>query len=119
MDDAWVKQKLAELHARAPVKRKRKSFVADFVQVPHRWKKALRGASGSAYELALTILEEQHRIEHSLFPKRELKLSKAVTKMPSGTRDRARAELASRGLILVEWKGNQATVVTDLLHRKR
>jgi hypothetical protein len=97
---------------KAPPK-KRKPFVVKWVPVPRWWKEALRGASGSAYELALIILEEEYKLKHSPFPG-EITLSEVATKMPSSTRERARLELVSLGLIEVEQNGNQAFVATKV-----
>jgi hypothetical protein len=46
---------------------KRKAFVTKWVKVPGAWREALRGASGSAYELALTILAREYRLTRSTF----------------------------------------------------
>ena len=93
----------------------RKPFVVKWVAFPGWWIEALEGASAGAHQLALVILREEYKLKHSPFPG-AITLSERVTKMPHSTRERARLELVSLGLIEVEQKGNQAFVATKVHH---
>jgi hypothetical protein len=94
---------------------KRKPFVVKWVALPGWWIEALEGASAGAHQLALVILREEYKLKHSPFPG-AITLSERVTKMTHSTRERARLELVSLGLIEVEQKGNQAFVATKVHH---
>ena len=108
--DAHQPDDLADpkLTARAARRKKRKKFKPVFVQFPTRWAAAMRQAksSGTAYELALAILNRA--FECKTRGHGEIVLSAAM-KMPRNTRRRAAKELVEVGLIeLRRERGNQA-----------
>jgi hypothetical protein len=82
-------------------KRRRKTFEAQFVQIPKSWIMALSKArsSGAAWQLATVILDEAFKREYI---GGEIVLSAHVTGMPQSTRRDATKELISLGLIQLE-----------------
>jgi hypothetical protein len=98
---------------------KRKTFQAEFIQVPAYWIKALRGAHGTTYQLAHAILEADFERRH----KRRgggVVLSKEVTGLLRSSRQRATKALLQLGLIEVEIpEGRCAPRVTKLLHTRK
>jgi hypothetical protein len=96
----------------------RKAFKVEFVMVPARWVKALEGANGATYELALVILSEAFKNEHlhrsGAATRRRysegITLSAEVTGMHHATRRKAAKELERRGLICLVRLGHHALV---------
>jgi hypothetical protein len=98
---------------------KRKTFEVKFIQVPAYWSKALRGAVGSTYQLALALLEADFVKKHK-HRRGDIVLSLETTGMSSAPRHRATQSLLDLGLIEVESSGgNRAARVTKLLHTRK
>ena len=98
---------------------KRKTFQVEFTQVPAYWTKALRGASGGAYQLALAILDAAFVKKHK-HRGGDIVLSKEVTGLSHTCRHRATQTLLDLGLIEVEPSvGKRAARVTKLLHTRK
>jgi hypothetical protein len=98
---------------------KRKSFQVEFTQVPAYWTKALRGASGCTYQLALAILDADF-IKKQKHRGGNIVLSLEVTGLSSTCRHRATQALLTLGLIEVERSmGKRAAQVTKLLHARK
>jgi hypothetical protein len=99
--------------------RKRKTFQVEFTQVPAYWAKALRGANGRTYQLALAILEADFVKKHK-HRGGDIVLSKEVTGLSHTCRHRATQTLLDLGLIEVEPSvGKRAARVTKLLHTRK
>jgi predicted transcriptional regulator len=83
------------------------------------WRRRLREAkaSGAAYDLAITILAELHKLDHNAV--KEIILSGEVTGLPEQTRRRAIKDLVQINLIKVERKEGQAYRATQLHYIKR
>lgn len=97
---------------------KRRAFQVEFIQVPAYWTKALRGAVGSTYQLALALLEADFVKKHK-HRRGDIVLSLETTGMSSASRHRATQLLLELGLIEVESSGgNRAARVTKLLHTR-
>jgi hypothetical protein len=98
---------------------KRKSgFEVRFAMFPMTWRLRLRKAkaSGAAYDLAIVILAELHRLnQHAV---KEIILSETVTGQPEQTRRRAIKDLVQLNLIKVEAKQGKAYTVTQLFYMK-
>ena len=90
--------------------KKRPKFKSDFVRFPTRWVAAMRRAksSGTAYELALAILDKA--FECKTRGHGEVVLSAMMTKMPRNTRRRAAKELVELGLIKLCQGGRQPSI---------
>ena len=90
---------------------KSRQFKARFVMLPARWIEALRGSSGSTYDLANAILLEAFRCEQD-WRGRGVVLSSCITRMNRNTKTKATAKLVKLGLIKVKRDGNHAITVT-------
>jgi len=113
-------QMRAQVSKRARKQRKRKSgFKVGFALFPMTWRRRLREAkaSGAAYDLAITILAELHKLDHNAV--KEIILSGEVTGLPEQTRRRAIKDLVQINLIKVERKEGQAYRATQLHYIKR
>jgi hypothetical protein len=98
---------------------KRKTFQVEFTQVPAYWTKALRGAVGSTYQLALALLDADFVRKHK-HRGGDIVLSLEVTGLLSASRHRATQSLLDLGLIEVEPSvGKRAARVTKLLHTRK
>jgi hypothetical protein len=94
MDD-WAKQRLAELHAAAPIKRKKPE---QFVKVPTRWVEELGPvARGTTWYVACHLLHLAWK-NHG----RPFKLPNRILKCDRHAKYRALDNLERRGLIAVE-----------------
>jgi len=96
-------------------KRKGKPFKARWVPVPGWWIDALLKSGAGAHHLALVILAEEFKTKYT---GNEIMLSSAVTKMSRNSKSRAVKELVGLGLIRIERRGKQATVVTWICSKK-
>jgi hypothetical protein len=98
---------------------KRKTFQVEFTQVPAYWTKALRGAVGSTYQLALALLDADF-VRKQKHRGGDIVLSLEVTGLLSASRHRATQSLLDLGLIEVEPSaGKRAARVTKLLHTRK
>jgi ribosomal protein S19E (S16A) len=106
--DAWAKQRLAELHAAAPVKRKKQE---QFVKVPLWW--AAEAAKATRTPVMLVLIELLHRswkARSLTFP-----LPNGSLKKYGVSRDikrRVLCDLEEAGLITVERRHGKAPLVT-------
>jgi len=107
----WVKKRLAELEAAAPVKREKKE---PFAKVPLRWAAvAARATKTTKCLVWIELLHMAWRKGSPTFPLPCGKLEKRGVSRE--TRRRALRELETAGLIQVEWKHGKTPVVTIAL----
>jgi len=98
---------------RSKAKRRKKSrFEVQWVKFPFRWIERLRGARGSTYDLAYTILVENYKLDQMAV--KEIVLSEQVTGLSRHIRQRAINNLVKRGLIRVKRGKGKAVRVVDL-----
>jgi hypothetical protein len=95
-------------------KRHRTPAKGEWVKFPRRWMEALAIArcSGSAYRLALTILNEAYKRRYA---DGWIVLSSVVTQMSRTTKRDAAAQLETLGLIVTRQEGCRALEVRPLL----
>jgi hypothetical protein len=93
-----------------PKRRRREKFKADFVKFPETWREALRGSSGTVYDLAHAIIVEAYKCE---VIGGEVKLS--AVKMRKATRAKAAKELVELGLIQLHRDGCKSYQVALVL----
>ena len=96
---------VCDLDQESPPKAKRKAFKPEFATLPLHWIRALKGASGATYELAIAIRLEAFRCE---WGGGEIVLSAEMAGMPHTNRHRAAKELEGLGLIKLSREGNHA-----------
>ncbi len=104
----WAKRRLAELHAAAPIKRKK---AEPFVKVPLWW--AVEAAKATKTPKALVWIELLHlawKTKGSTFSLPNGKLKKAgVSRF---VKCRVLRELEKAGLITVEWRHGKNPLIT-------
>lgn len=110
MDD-WVEQRLAELHAAAPAKRKK---VESFVKVPLWWiAEAAKATKTPAALVCVYLLRASWQAKSATFavPNQWLKRNGVSPKV----KRRVLRSLEAAGLITVEWPSRKSPVVTLVL----
>ena len=105
--DAWA-ERLAKLHAAAPVKRK---IVETFVKVPLWWAREAAKATKTLKALVwVELLHASWRAKSPTFPLPNGRLKKVgVTRF---VKSRVLRELEAAGLITVEWRRGKNPLVT-------
>jgi len=106
---------MKKMGTRRSVKTQQKSgFKVQWVKFPLRWIRILRevAATGSTYDLALTILVESFKLEQMAV--KEVILSAEVTGLPRMSRMRAINNLVRLNLIKIRRGKGKAVRVVDL-----
>jgi hypothetical protein len=106
---------LKKIEARRSVKAQRKSgFNIQWIKLPLRWIKVLReaGVGRGTYDLALTILVENFKLEQMVV--KEIVLSAEVTGLSRGGRREAVNNLVRLNLIKIKRGRGKAVRVVDL-----
>jgi hypothetical protein len=109
MDDAWAKRRLAELHAVAPVKRKKAE--PPFVKVPRWWAAEAAKATRSPATLVLVeLLYRSWKAKSLTFPLSNKSLEK--NGVSREVKRRVLRDLQAAGLITVERRHGHSPRVT-------
>jgi hypothetical protein len=103
---------MKDLGQATKIRSRKPAFKVRWIKLPVRWVERLRGASSATYNLALTILIENFKLEQMAV--KEIVLSTDVTGLSKHARRRAVNNLTKLGLIRIRRRGKKTIRVIDL-----